>query len=605
MKKTLTSILFVCILTFAASAQRFDWSTSAGYPAINNSYNGALDLATDADGNAYVFDFANLAQVCQGTTVEVNGSGYALFVYKFNASGELLWARSFGTDAGIVTPLNLVMGSDGFLYALVHTNTSDIYSDEGVFSVSGPKNVILKINSDGVLESVISTGFSCPQCLMLEIANDRIYYQSGATTIQAISLAQEVEATLTFQFDPGTAMMNVPILGSTVLSNGDLVFAGLQSGDIIVFEEDTLFQVDTPFLYRNIMYLRVNEDLVPQWATTYGYLHDPETHFIPLSSDANDQIYSCWEVLNDIEVAGTAIDGDFNAYAGAVFSMDANGEPLWLREIETQSAMKPNNLFSDHVTGKTWVTGISYGETTMGTEIITNTVNGSPLLVAVDNAGSFSSAIALTEMPGGSQGLAIGKAGEDQYYLSGRLNNGSDYTINCIDYTGNKGLFIASFYDIPVNPPTPVITVGGNGLLTASPEFEGNIQWYLNGVEIEGANELVYQAMESGDYSVTFSYDYGCTSESSSTIEDVAVISVDDKAQVALSLYPNPTDGLVLVQSQTPCTLTVYDSAGSVKEVYLITQNKTTLNLRHLSSGLYLLEWKGQNAYGTERLQLR
>jgi hypothetical protein len=606
MKKTLNIFLFACILTFAVSAQRFNWSTSAGYPAINNSYSGVVDLATDPEGNAYVFDSANLAQVCQGTTIEVNGSGYAMFLYKFNPGGELVWARSFGTDAGIVTPLNLVMGSDGFVYALVHTNSNDIFSDEGVFAITGPKNVILKITTDGQLDAVISTGFSCPACLMLEIANDRIYYQSGETTIQAISFTQEVEATLTFEFDPGTAMMNVPILGSTVLSNGDLVFAGLQSGNVIVFEGDTLFQVDNPFLYRNIMYMRVNEDLVPAWATTYGYLHDPETHFIPLSSDAGDQIYSGWEVLNDIEVAGTAIDGDFNAWAGAVFCMDENGAPVWLREIVTSSSMQVINLYSDHVTGKTWLTGISSGETTMGTEAITCGLNGSPLLAAVDNSGSFSSAIALDLLPGGSKGRAIGKAGDGQLYLGGKLNNGNDYTINCINYQGSKGLFVASFYDIPVNPPVPVITNDGNGLLTASPAFDGNVQWYLNGALIDGANELVYQATESGDYTVTFSNDFGCVAESSSTLEDVTVTGVREQEHIALKLYPNPTEGEVflIAQSQAPYTLTVYDSAGSVKEVYQITQNNTVLDLDHLSAGLYLLEWKGHKSGGTSRLQV-
>lgn len=124
-------LFFSLAISISIQAQRFNWSTSAGYPGINNSYYGTVDLATDSNGNAYVMDNANLPQVCQGDTFNVNGSGYAMFIYKFNSSGELIWGRSYGTNAGIVTPLNLEMGNDGNLYALAHINaTSNIYTSE-------------------------------------------------------------------------------------------------------------------------------------------------------------------------------------------------------------------------------------------------------------------------------------------------------------------------------------------------------------------------------------------------------------------------------------------------------------------------------------------
>jgi hypothetical protein len=47
-------LLFSALFAHSIQAQRFDWSTSAGYPGINNSYYGTVDLTTDSDGNVYV-----------------------------------------------------------------------------------------------------------------------------------------------------------------------------------------------------------------------------------------------------------------------------------------------------------------------------------------------------------------------------------------------------------------------------------------------------------------------------------------------------------------------------------------------------------------------
>lgn len=60
--------------------------------------------------------------------------------------------------------------------------------------------------------------------------------------------------------------------------------------------------------------------------------------------------------------------------------------------------------------------------------------------------------------------------------------------------------------------------------LTAS---EGDsYQWYLNGEPIEGATELEYEALESGDYSVQVTIDFPCAETSSSMF--ILVSSIDE-----------------------------------------------------------------------------
>jgi hypothetical protein len=552
-------------------------------------------------------DYANLPQVCQGVTIEMNGTGMVLFMYKFNPEGQLLWGKSFGTQAGSLTPLNMEYGSDGNIYALAHTNSSGIISESTSFPINGPVNVILCINPDGTLMSAYSTGFSCPACLCLETANDALYFQAGHSTIRSVNFDLVVQNEFTFYFDPGTAIFTLPILGSDVFSNGDILLAGLQRGDASLFEGDTLFQVDNPFLYSNITYMRLSSDLEPLWANTFGYMHDPESHFIPVSVDGNDQIYSGWEVLQPTTVLGTTIDGDFNSWAGTLISMDGSGNPVWVHELLSSTSMQFTHLFSDHESDKTWLAVFTGSEVSLGNEVVTPSVNGSPIIAAVNSAGDFSSAIALSGMPAGSKGLSIGKGVDNQLYLGGRINNGSAYSINCIDYDGNKGLFVASCLGLPASPPVPTIATAGNVTLTASPVFEGNIQWYFNGEPIDGANDIAYQAEETGSYSVVYSYDFGCVAESTSEIEDVIVIGLDEQLNQIFELYPNPADDFVWINGLKGNSqlLEVFDITGALIHQSQFVTNSYSIPVNDFSPGSYIVRIKTIDGYFAATLMVR
>lgn len=586
-KKYLSLILL--LISFEAGAQRFNWSSSAGYPGIPNSYLGAVDLVTDDQGNVYTFDFANLAQVCQGDTIEPVSPGPNIFIYKFGPLGELIWGKAFGAGSGggNVTPLNLESGPDNSLFALVHINASNIVSEDSTYLVSAPSNVILNINENGSINWVQSAGFSCPACLMLEVANDRIYYQSGQSRIESMEFDQTPDTNYTFYFDPGTAIFTVPFLGSAVFSNGDILLAGLQAGDASFIAGDTLFQVDNPFLYRNISYVRLTPDLQPIWANTFGGLHDPETHFIPVAVDENDQVYTAWEVLDTITVAGTTVIGDFNSWAGTVLSMDENGQALWLRELASNNALQINYLLADAENEQVWLTGISSSATTIGDVVLTPGVNGSPILATVNQNGEFSRQITLNELPGGSKGKCIAKGLSQQLFLGGSLNNGVDYTLNCISYPGNKGLYVASFLDVPQNPPTPVIISEGI-ILTASPEFSGIIQWYFEGEEIPGANNQTLEISEEGNYSVVYSYDFGCEGEAASEIVFVSTrLSQQNSAQ--LSIYPNPGNEYVYLKGiDKSAEFVIINSSGALIMQGLLNK-EGLINTNELSAGMYCL----------------
>jgi len=586
MRFLLILLLFPCTLI----AQRFNWSTSAGYTGIANSYYGTVDLATDTDGNAYVFDYANIDQVCQGDTIPLASSGYNTFLYKFSPNGELLWGKAIGSSVGgpIITPLNLVFGNDQKLYVLVHFNGDGLVYDNNTYPLDGPTNAILKMDPNGMLEWAAGIGFNCSSCMMLEVANDRIYFQSANTRIESRNLDFSPDTNYTFYFDQQTAISALPFQGSAVFENGDILFAGLQRGHASFIEGDTILLQGNAGLYSNISYLRLSASLQPVWAKSFGFMHDPETHFIPVDIDENDQIYSAWEVMDTITVAGTTINGDFNLWAGTLISMDGQGNPLWAKELSSFSSLQILDILADDESDQIWFTGISSTATTIGDSIVPFPANGCPLLASVNSAGEFSKQTTLPGLPGGSKGRTLGKAGSGHYYLGGNLNSGSDYAINCIDYPGSKGLYLASFFDLPQNPPTPSISANGN-LLTASPNFAGNIQWLRDGEPISGATQQSYEANENGQYSVIYSYDYGCEGVDSSS-----VIFVETALQAAptegISIYPNPSTDMLQISTGNSGEIAIRIFSANGMQVKNYSTQSRAIDISELSNGIYYLQ---------------
>jgi hypothetical protein len=93
--KKFSALLFL-LLTATLQAQRFDCVSSAGYVGAANSYNGAVAVARDSQGNLYTLDAANTVQQSQGITANPGGET-SIFLYKFNSAGEIVYIEPIGT----------------------------------------------------------------------------------------------------------------------------------------------------------------------------------------------------------------------------------------------------------------------------------------------------------------------------------------------------------------------------------------------------------------------------------------------------------------------------------------------------------------------------
>lgn len=102
------TIILYLVLPGLLSAQSFDWASMAGGPGSDQAY----AIATDAAGNSYVTGWFS-ETVHFGDVVLNSEGGKDVFIAKYDASGEVMWAkRAWGVASN--TAAGICLDWDGF-----------------------------------------------------------------------------------------------------------------------------------------------------------------------------------------------------------------------------------------------------------------------------------------------------------------------------------------------------------------------------------------------------------------------------------------------------------------------------------------------------------
>jgi sugar lactone lactonase YvrE len=147
-----------------------------------------------------------------------------------------------------------------------------------------------------------------------------------------------------------------------------------------------------------------------------------------------------------------------------------------------------------------------------------------------------------------------------------------------------------------VNPAKPSITFNfdlpNSELTLTSSENVGN-QWYLNGVEIAGANQKTLITKSEGVFTVKSTVD-GCAGPLSDPTAKLYT-ALSDPESPMLSIYPSPAKESLVVEVRTgrqePFTLKLLDMAGrSVALQQGVTNESVIMNVSELPEGVYFLK---------------
>ncbi len=135
-------------------------------------------------------------------------------------------------------------------------------------------------------------------------------------------------------------------------------------------------------------------------------------------------------------------------------------------------------------------------------------------------------------------------------------------------------------------PATPAITLQDDMLVT---DAVGDIQWFLNGEPIDGANEASLLPAQNGLYTVITSVN-GC--ESISEPYPLINVGIHEITGMDVRVYPNPTQGSVMVELaevRPGMHYRMTDAAGRLVLQGAVLGNRMQLDLQEQMPGMYML----------------
>src|SRR5688572_23226062 len=148
-------------------------------------------------------------------------------------------------------------------------------------------------------------------------------------------------------------------------------------------------------------------------------------------------------------------------------------------------------------------------------------------------------------------------------------------------------------------PAAPSISKAGLVLTSSS---TANNQWYKDGVLIPGATNRTYPVTSNGSYTVIVTTN-GCSSLPSAPMNITNLGVNDDLNKIAVSVFPNPSNGLFSLSLPKGKSYQLEVSDLSGKTVLKQTSaSNANLNLKNQAKGIYLLKVTTEGSTAVRKL---
>ena len=551
------SFLFIIWGNLAAQAPKWLWANTTGSTGSDNLFQSAID--PNGSGDIYTAGYyegtVNFDPGEETFNLTSNG-GWDMFISRLDASGNLVWARSFGT-AGVDYGISIVPDAAGNVFFAGATD-SPIEFDSFHFDLSGIADMIVaKLDVDGNLVWVKSLGGD------------------------AINFAQSMAV------DPS--------------GNGDVYITGRFNGTTD-FDPDTSKVAIQTAADWDIFTVKFNVDGDFQWVTTTGSPAFDVGYGIAVDPTGSGDVYSTGSYRGTV---------DFDPDTSEIFNLTCPGNQcLYLTKLDTDGNLiwaktitSPNNIYGralaiDPDNGDIYTTGVFNGivDFDPGTEVSNLTPVGyDPFISKLDmdgnfvwaknfGAGGFDNGISIAVDPGDSRDIFI------------------------------SGTFVGNVDFDPGAGATNITSRGGDDIFLSSLDKDGNFLWAksiggsagdYSGTVLPDLNGQVYV---TGVYnSTTLAFDSLTLSNTTNTgaIPDFFIAKVDVSLPTAVNedatandlfIYPNPLSNELTIDVDksefSDVGIRLYNSLGAIS--YSLEgqhlHHKKTIDVSLLPPGAYLIE---------------
>jgi hypothetical protein len=539
----LSVFCFLIIFQAQSSAQVPNWEWAKSHSG--NGDNSGYQISTDAAGNVFVTGIFNSPTIAFGTTT-LNSAGKGdIFVAKYNASGNVLWAKSAGGTA------------DDWGFGIATDLAGNVF-------VTGYFNSLSCVVGTTTLTNANTVATSDIFIVKYDASGNVLWAKSAGTPYNEIGFGISTDAAGN-AFVTGEFTGQTLACGTTTLTNAGPVY----TSDIFV-----------------VKYSGTGNVL---WAKSEGGVDNDIGHAIVTTATGDVLVTGKYKSptltpgTTTLTNAGSATNDAF------VIKYDASGNVVWAKSIGAPSDETGYDISSD-VSGNVFVAGEFYSNTFVsGTTTLTNTgiVNTADIfLIKYDVSGN----VLWTKSAGGisdDSGVGISTDGNGNSYMLGLF-----YSTNIA--FGSTALTNAG-------PNT------SSDILVAKYDASGIVQWAKSAGGINDDLGIGIAANTEGNVYVTGfflspSIAFGATTLTATGPANSTAVFVSGLGALKVgleefsagsnhTLFPNPFSTQAVIRSNIPLSnavLTAYNGSGQiVKKVCDLRGEKVNLFRDNLSAGLY------------------
>ena len=529
----------ISILSVNAQTPNWQWAKSAG--GTGSAF--GLIVSTDAIGNVFMTGYFKSPTITFGTTTLTNAGSNDVFIVKYDATGNVLWAKSVGgaydergqsvsTDAsgnvfmtGYFISPTISFGTT----TLTNTYASNLYSDFFIVKYDTSGNVLWAKSAEGA------------------------YDDSG----QSVSTD----------------------------ASGNVFITGIYYSPTITFGTTTLTKANPTSNYSDIFIVKYDASGNMLWATSAedGLFNDDGRS---LSTDASGNVFIAGYFASPTITFGTTTLTNTNSsWDIFIVKYDSSGNVLWAKSAGGTAYDIGNSVSTDAI-GNVFMTGIYYSPTiTFGITTLTNANNVADIFIVKYDA---------------SGNVLWAKSAEGTWY---DLSYG--VCTDVIGNVFITGAFYSP--TITFGTTTLTNVNAANDIFIVKYDASGNVLWaksaggtgYDEGYAVStDASGNVFLTGNFGSPNINFGTTTLTNTDTTGSFRDIFIAKLDgttgtnDIKNANIKIYPNPTNNIINIEGLTKNennTIQIFDVQGKL----VITKNiseKGTIDLSELNKGVYVIK---------------
>ncbi|MFA5782356.1 MAG: SBBP repeat-containing protein, partial [Bacteroidales bacterium] len=585
MKKAIlifAAISFLCFLSKISYAQTPDWLWAKSAEGMGSDY--AYSIAVDASGNTYVAGYFNSPTLSFGsdtlTNTSTGGSGYDVFLAKYDANGNVLWTKS---ASGTIDDYaySVAVDDSGNIYVAGFFESSTLSFGSTTLTNAGDCNIFLaKYDANGIVLWAKSAGGTyydwAPSVAVDDSGNAYLtgcFYSPTITFGFTILTNAGSSDIFLAKYDANGNILWAKSAGGTdeevaysvaVDASGNTYLAGYFESLTLTFGSDTLTNVD-----RWDMFLaKYDATGNVLWAKSAGGTSYDVAYSVAVDTSGNTYVAGYFSSFT-ISFGSTTLTNVSVGYADIfLVKYDASGNVLWAKSAGGASEDEATSVSVDasgntYLAGYFWSPTITFGSTTLTNVNVNNytdiflakyDANGNVLWAKSAGGTNYDEAYSVAVDTPGNTYVA-------GWFYSPTLIFGSTTLTNA----GGYDMFLAKLAAFTViTAQTNVSCYGGNnGTATANAAGGGTSPFTYLWNTTPAQTTQTATGLAAGSYIVTVTDANGASSTASVTIIQPSALNIS-------------TSGNIIICKDSNTTICVYAIGGVSPYQYLWSNSSAT-----------------------------